>query len=85
MTAHTTLPTTLPVAKTSVIDYRNEGFTGSIPTEFGLLTELTRLNLADNTLTGSIPTELGMNTVLTRACSSMKTRSRRRSQPSSAS
>lgn len=40
--------------------------TGSIPTELGMLTQLTRLDLfTSNTLSGSIPTQLGMLTQLT--------------------
>eukprot|EP00543_Licmophora_paradoxa_P010206 CAMPEP_0202475322 /NCGR_PEP_ID=MMETSP1360-20130828/92838_1 /ASSEMBLY_ACC=CAM_ASM_000848 /TAXON_ID=515479 /ORGANISM="Licmophora paradoxa, Strain CCMP2313" /LENGTH=505 /DNA_ID=CAMNT_0049102475 /DNA_START=33 /DNA_END=1550 /DNA_ORIENTATION=+ len=38
--------------------------TGSIPTQVGLLTQLTSLDLFNNALTGSIPTELGMLTKL---------------------
>ena len=40
--------------------------TGPIPAELGDLTNLTRLNLADNQLTGPIPAELGGLTNLTR-------------------
>lgn len=54
-----TLPTTLPVKDTIFIEYGNEGYSGTIPTEFGLLTELTTLNLRENSLTGAVPTELG--------------------------
>ncbi|MEN8218853.1 MAG: Calx-beta domain-containing protein, partial [Pseudomonadota bacterium] len=39
--------------------------TGSIPTEMGNLSNLTRLDLGDNSLTGSIPTEMGNLTNLT--------------------
>ena len=34
------------------IDYNNQGITGTIPTEFGLLTDVTMLSLASNELTG---------------------------------
>ncbi|KAI8845220.1 hypothetical protein BJ741DRAFT_659311 [Chytriomyces cf. hyalinus JEL632] len=34
-------------------------FSGTIPTELGIVTSLTRINLLDNRLTGAIPTELG--------------------------
>ena len=54
------LPTTLPTTKTTVIDYGLRGYTSTIPTEFGLLTKVTGMNLMQNYLTGAIPTELGM-------------------------
>ena len=53
-----TLPTTLP-SDTSAIDYSGLALTGTIPTELGLYTLATEMDLGDNTLTGSIPTELG--------------------------
>ena len=34
--------------------------TGRIPSEIGLLTELTSLILKENRLTGSIPTQIGL-------------------------
>ena len=37
----------------------NNQFTGTIPTEFGLLTNLERLALDRNQLSGLIPSELG--------------------------
>jgi len=39
--------------------------TGSIPSEIGNLTNLTKLYLSDNQLTGSIPSEIGNLTNLT--------------------
>ena len=57
-TATGRIPTTLPTS-TTILDIGNGGFTGTIPTELGLLTELTRLNLKRNSLEGAIPTELG--------------------------
>ena len=39
-------------------------FTGSIPSEMGRLTNLTRLNLGVNSLRGTIPTEIGLLTKL---------------------
>ena len=40
------------------------GFNQSLPTEIGLLTALTRLQLVGNRLTGSLPTEIGRLTNL---------------------
>mmetsp|Transcript_77065 Transcript_77065/g.221385 ORF Transcript_77065/g.221385 Transcript_77065/m.221385 type:complete len:106 (-) Transcript_77065:966-1283(-) len=58
--AGNTLPTTLPVDKTS-IDYGSGEYTGTIPTEFGLLTNLVgALYLFDNELTGTVPSQLGL-------------------------
>jgi len=37
-----------------------EGLRGSIPTEVGMLSQLTTLRLNSNDITGSIPTEVGM-------------------------
>ena len=39
--------------------------TSSIPTEIGLLTNLTMLSMYDNMLNSSIPTEIGMLAELT--------------------
>lgn len=39
-------------------------FSGSLPSEVGLLTSLTRLGLNGNVLTGSLPSELGLLTSL---------------------
>ena len=50
-----TLPTTLPTATTS-IDYRYQGYTGTIPTEFGKYTAVTTMQIGGNDLTGAIPT-----------------------------
>ena len=52
------LPTTLPTA-TTIISYSNQQYTGTMPTEFGRLTDLTSLNLAGNELTGQVPSEIG--------------------------
>ena len=62
----TSLPTTLPTA-TKVIDYNQLGYTGTIPTQFGNLGEVTSLNLGRNSLTGTIPTQLGSMTLVTTA------------------
>lgn len=44
-----------------------QGYTGTIPTEFGLLTKFTEsFILEENSLTGPIPSELGMLTLLTK-------------------
>ena len=37
----------------------NNGLTGDIPSELGLLTKLSTLELHGNELTGIVPTELG--------------------------
>ena len=55
----TTLPTTLPAKGTTAIVYGYRGYTGTIPTEFGLLTKVTTMTLMQNDLTGAIPTQLG--------------------------
>ena len=39
--------------------YEDEDLTGTIPTEFGLMTHTTELGLARNTLTGTLPSQLG--------------------------
>ena len=53
------LPDSLPVSATS-IDFSDEyGYTGTIPTEFGLLTNATTVNLWNNQLEGAVPTEIG--------------------------
>ena len=44
---------------TQSVDYRNRDITGTIPTEFGLLTDVEYFQLGLNTLTSTIPTELG--------------------------
>lgn len=52
------LPTTLPTDTTS-IDYRDEDYTGTIPSQFGLLINLEDISLEGLSLTGSLPTEIG--------------------------
>ena len=47
-----------PSARMSV-DYQSRGLTGTIPTEFGVLTQVTYFQLASNSLTGSLPSQLG--------------------------
>ena len=61
------LPTTLPTATTS-ISYSSQQYTGTMPTEFGRLTDLTNLNVAGNELTGRVPSEIG---ALTKMSSNM--------------
>ena len=41
------------------IEVGQNNIKGTIPTEFGLLTELTRLRSHSNSLTGTLPTQLG--------------------------
>ena len=52
-----TLPTNLPTNTTSLSSdyYNDKGYTGTIPTEFGLMTAVTEFNLGNNELTGTIP------------------------------
>ena len=52
------LPTMLP-SDTSAIDYSGLSLTGTIPTQLGLYTLATTMDLGENTLTGTIPSELG--------------------------
>ena len=52
----TTLPTMLPTTGTTVVSHGQGGYTGTIPTEFGLLTKVTELDLNLNYLSGTIPT-----------------------------
>lgn len=50
----------------STVQFENEGTTGStIPSELGLLTQLTYLSLYDKQLTSTIPSELSLLTQLT--------------------
>ena len=44
------LPTTLPATDTMTVSYVHEGYSGTIPTEFGLLTKLTELAVTNNGL-----------------------------------
>jgi Leucine-rich repeat (LRR) protein len=43
----------------------NNAFTGTVPSELGLLTALTELQLDNNAFTGTVPSELGLLTALT--------------------
>ncbi|CAB9529449.1 LRR receptor-like serine threonine-protein kinase [Seminavis robusta] len=71
--------TTAPMDNTEIIDrqlmaqlsqlkelilFRN-GLTGTLPTELGLMTNLTDVSVLANAVTGTIPTELGRLTLLT--------------------
>merc|ERR1712085_238911 len=46
------------------LDLWNKGLTGGVPTQLGLLTDLTNLILDKNPLTGDVPTQLGLLTKL---------------------
>lgn len=61
--AQQALPTSLP-SSTVEISYNQDGYTGTIPTEFGQLTAVTSLDLGQNSLTGTLPTEVGLMTAL---------------------
>ena len=52
------LPTALS-PDVSTLVYNDLGLTGTIPTELGLYTLVTTLDLSQNQLTGSVPTQLG--------------------------
>ena len=58
-------PTTLPTDTTDIIvspyDY---AYSGSLPSELGILTKLTHIDLEYNYLTGTLPSELGSLTAL---------------------
>ena len=58
------LPTGLPISATTSIHLRSQRRTGTIPTELGLLTRLTYVDIAENWLTGPMPTELGLLTLV---------------------
>ena len=53
------------IESTFKLDLSNSGLTGSIPTEIGNLTKLTKLILSNNEFTGEIPSEIGNLTNLT--------------------
>ena len=53
------LPTDLDASTTTSIAFNGLAYTGTIPTEFGLLTGVTSFNAYENTLTGPIPSEIG--------------------------
>ena len=55
----------LPSALASAGGLSGRSFTGTIPTEYGLLTALFLLDLSDNSLTSNVPTELGLLSVAT--------------------
>ena len=60
-----TLPTSLPTGTTS-LSYGNAGYSGTIPTQFGLLTNMVGpASLHENGLTGVVPTQLGLWTRMT--------------------
>jgi Leucine-rich repeat (LRR) protein len=48
----------ISVLAAATLHLDNNGFSGPIPAELGLLTGLTELLLNDNAITGSIPSEL---------------------------
>ena len=63
---------------TTDISYISQGITGTIPTEFGLMTGLTQLDIGDNEITGEIPTEIGRLTNIVTAADTGGTPSSRR-------
>mmetsp|Transcript_87406 Transcript_87406/g.248124 ORF Transcript_87406/g.248124 Transcript_87406/m.248124 type:complete len:775 (-) Transcript_87406:3925-6249(-) len=60
LSGYNCLPVGLPTSATTYIDLNERNHTGTIPTEFGLLTLTTELSVEKNSLTGSIPSEIGM-------------------------
>ena len=46
-------------SSTELSGMSSAGFTGTIPTEFGLLTRLTSMGLNSNSLNGTLPTQIG--------------------------
>jgi len=52
------IPTNLPSSTTS-IKYEDKNLEGTIPTELGLLTDVTGFDVNKNSLTGPMPTEVG--------------------------
>lgn len=63
------LPTHIPSALSALRNLKAtgcSGLQGSIPSQLGLFTRLTRLDLGDNELTSTIPTEIGLLTGLQR-------------------
>ena len=52
-------PTMDGSTSTKSIDYSNDELTGTIPTELGLMTDVTFMEIDDNEFSGTIPTELG--------------------------
>ena len=61
-----TLPTTLPTDTTS-LNLDNNEYSGTVPTQFGLLTNMVgSVYLNNNELTGALPTQLGLWTGMTR-------------------
>lgn len=57
------LPTALPTDTTSLIAV-NAGYSGTMPTQLGDLTNLDKIELTFNNLNGSLPTEIGRWTLL---------------------
>ena len=53
-----TLPVSLPSANTYIIDYGGGQWSGTVPTQFGLLSLCTEMNLGSNQITGSLPTQV---------------------------
>ena len=54
------LPTVLPSSTTiQITGFDQKSFTGTIPTQWGLLTIVSEMNIGSNKLTGSVPTQLG--------------------------
>ena len=56
------LPTYANYSAVKSVDLNQLDHTGTIPTQYGMLTEVTEFNLGGNSLTGTIPTEIGSMT-----------------------
>ncbi|KAK3287676.1 hypothetical protein CYMTET_4828 [Cymbomonas tetramitiformis] len=48
------------IPRCTSLTLKNRGLVGTVPTELGLLLNVTYLDLSSNNLTGTVPTELGM-------------------------
>jgi len=60
----------LPTASTTQVDFatgysNNQDYTGTIPTQYGLLSQVTLMNFhSNNAITGTLPSELGLLTAM---------------------
>jgi len=50
------------LSECNVLNLYNQGLTGTLPTELGMMTSMTTLEVGQNNLDSSLPTELGMMT-----------------------
>ena len=62
--ADSRFPTMDGSTSTTSIDYNDDGLTGTIPSQFGLMTEVTKWDLGLNEFTGQLPSQIGLMTKL---------------------